>query len=211
MPEKDSDRAIIDQLSERDRQAIQSARAKPPGAKLTTRENNALEKFKRLRDIQIRREAYSAVPEVEFAKMARRQVTQIRQAAVARGLPMGNGPVNLYQWVAAALDIISTIRKSEEDARSPALERLRSAQAAREEIALALDQKSTVKRSDVHESFALVSKILKETAANLAKRHGPEAGEVLDDAITEMKRAIDQRFGSGDDEPAAMEFAPAAR
>lgn len=78
---------------------------------------------------------------------------------------------------------------------SPSLERWRKARAQLAEMELEERQRSLMPRDQVRSALGRIAAIWRQLGERLSKRHGPEAGESVRDAIGDSQRVIDEQFG----------------
>jgi phage terminase Nu1 subunit (DNA packaging protein) len=132
-----------------------------------------------------------------------------RQAEVAAHFGVSTRTVR--EWLAAGcpgvpgnydLAAIAAWRKSRAEmadvammgGSSPALERFRLARAQREEFALERDRGQWLRREEVHDGLALLAGVVRQAAETIQKQFGPEAHQILSEAIEDGLRAFERRF-----------------
>ena len=92
-----------------------------------------------------------------------------------------------------------TTRCSEGDPNSPALERYREERALLARLDRLERERSLVPRDEVREGLGRIAARLKAVGEALNRQYGPEALEILLEAMDDVERDIDRSFGDGSD------------
>jgi hypothetical protein len=79
---------------------------------------------------------------------------------------------------------------------SPALERLRLANAELKELELSQRRRDLIPRRQVHQGFGLVASILRRAGEILQKQFGRDAHAVIEEALNDADRAVTDTFGA---------------
>lgn len=112
-------------------------------------------------------------------------------------------------WYANAFVVADELRRSGKNADpdsdedevaggsdSPALERLRTAKADREEIRLAEDRREVVHRQQAMETFNILSSVLRRRVDQLQRKYGRDAADWFLECLEEADRVLLERFAS---------------
>lgn len=112
-------------------------------------------------------------------------------------------------WVKHQVEICSPVDAEEaaivSGPDSPELEKLRAVKRRREELAYARDLEQITDITALRPTFARVASRLNEAGKILVKKHGNDAGDILNEALDDCERIIDRDLGSdtGDGQKAA--------
>ncbi len=89
---------------------------------------------------------------------------------------------------------------------SPALEKYREAKAKLAELDLQYREGKTIDRSEAHEVITEAARLIRGAGEDLQRRFGADAQDILDQAINEVDRLVEERFGNPDEheQPAAV-------
>lgn len=79
---------------------------------------------------------------------------------------------------------------------SPGLERYRLARAQQEEIKLEAMRKDYLRRDDIRMMHGELATLIRKAGDEVQRRFGVVAGEILNDAINEFEKRIEQRWGN---------------
>lgn len=183
------------------------------GEDVPARELAALTRIEKEREEEERWAYYKTIPQRHWKKMSgARQTKVINEQAVRYGIPFGGDTIDLSAVVKALHDFLrDNARKlaaaDDEDAllagmSSPALELYRRERAKLAKLDRLEREQSLLSRELVHEGLGRIASILRLAGETLARQCGPEAHEILEDALKDADREI-QNLASPRGDPAA--------
>jgi len=190
------------------KQAAEAYRKLMAGGTLTEREKVALRRFEKEKDEKLRWQHYATIPQKHWRRMSGRQTKVLQEQAALYGIPFGGPTVNLPDVVGALHDFLAAnARKLAApdddllDARtpSPALERYREERAAIARMERLEREGMLVARDRVHDGLVRIAATVRTAGEALERQFGGPAREVLDEALDEAAREIEQLFGQADD------------
>ncbi len=183
-----------------DAELAESARKKrSAGEKPTREELGAL----RRAELQADREALDrhvqAVPKIMVAEAMGMQTVQLHRLADRWAVPLRGRHVNLLdvlRWLrdfleenADRLDVDVT-----EGTSTAALERLRQRQADRIEMDLQTKRRQLRSVDEVRKTFEFIASVFRNASRELRVEFGERAHEILEAAVADGQRMIDERF-----------------
>lgn len=175
----------------------------------TVREETCLRRVQRHKDEEAALEAYSAVPKGMWCRWAGRQSKVVNEQAFRYGLPLNGRTIDLSDLALAFHDFLA--RNSRKLAApdsddpmlgggtSPALERYRLANAQKAELDLEERAGELVQRARVRDTLLEFAAILRGAGETLGRLHGPEALDILDEAIGDCEALVTRAFGGSAD------------
>lgn len=154
---------------------------------------------------------YETIPQKHWVEMSGRQAKVLREQASRYGLPFGQRVVNLPQLAKAIHDFLATharllSRGRDEDelilesAPSPALERYRDEKAKLARLDRLEKEKELIHRDDLDEVMQRMAVVLRNTGELLQRQFGNDASEVLNDALDDLLKAIEELVSGGEQE-----------
>lgn len=154
--------------------------------------------------------AYRAVPKKRWLQWSGRQHKTVAEQAATYGLPIGGASIDLAELAPKLHDFLARIApyyarwitNADEDAlllgeATPSLERLRKAQAELTEFKLKQLKRDVVPREEVHQKLARTASIVRGCGDALQRQFGPEAHQILEDALNDVDRQIAEWLAGG--------------
>jgi hypothetical protein len=192
------------------------------GEEPTAQERAALGRYERQQEEQRRWTYYAAIPQKHWRQMSGRQTKVLNEQAQRYGLPFGGPTINLPEVVRALHDFLAVnARKLADDdddllhaeGSSPALERYREERAQIARLDRLEREGQLVPRDSVRQGLGQIAALLRAAGESLQRECGPEARQILDEALDDARREIERQFGpeplaadtGTTDEPAAEE------
>ena len=183
------------------------------GGTLTTREQTVLKRFEKEKEEKLRWQYYRSIPQKHWREMSGRQTKILHEQAKLYGLPFGGATVDLPALVMALHDFLAAnsrkLSAPDDDLMqagvpSPALERYREERALLAKLERQEREGSLIPRDDSRDGLGRIAARLRAAGELLERQFGAEAREVLDEALGDAQREIEQVFGADDGtQPAA--------
>lgn len=211
----------LPRIDDADLRLAESAEHKWEAGKTATRAEAAAHKrVENLREEIQRWEHYQTIPQKHWIHMAGRGRKVIVEQAKAHGLPFDTAVISLPAFVHALHDFLAANARRLSDKMptaipgvdpndemnlflggdSPALERFRNARANLAELEFEVKKENFVDREHLRESFALVASVLRRAGEQLQKQFGPEAQEILDEALDDVVNHVEKLMAKKDEE-----------
>ncbi len=173
------------------------------GKQLSTREEAALKRLEKDKEERLRWKFYQSIPQKHWRAMSGRQTKVINEQAARYGIPFGGPTINLSTVVRGLHDFLAdnALKLSRDDdelmvgAGSPALERYREERALIARLERMTREGSVVPREEMRTALGRIAALLRSAGETLEREHGPEARNILDEALDDAEREIDQMFG----------------
>lgn len=190
------------------------------GKEPTALERAALARYEKQQEEQRRWQYYAAIPQKHWRQMSGRQTKVLNEQAQRYGLPFGGATINLPELVRALHDFLSAnARKLADDdddllhsaGSSPALERYREERALLARLDRLEREGQLVRRDNVRQGLGQIAALLRTAGEALQRECGPEARQILDEALDDAAREIRRLFGSepaSDTDPASDQEPP---
>lgn len=167
---------------------------------LTRAERAAVKRHEK--EERLRWQFYHAIPQKHWRQMSGRQTKVINEQADRHGIPFGGATVSLPAVVRALHDFLADnkYKLSRDDdvlmtgSPSPALERYREERAALARLDRLEREGELLPRDSVRQSLAKTAAILRIAGETLQRQYGPEAAEVLNDAIDDAESEVNRFF-----------------
>lgn len=194
-----------------ERLAAEALRKQKAGAKPKRDELAALVRVRAAREEEDRWKHYRSVPKKHYISMSGRQQKVLDEQSARYGLPAMGPSVDLaavLRWFHDFLSdngplLIRTVGQEglNGDAEtSPALERLREETFLLKRLERLQLEKELLPRGQIHEMLVAFASGIRSCGEQLQRQFGPEALEILNDAVGEAERTIEELLGT---EPAA--------
>lgn len=176
--------------------AVQALEKRKRGLVPTGREQAALRRIEKERDEDQRWEHYASVPKKHYVEMSGRQPKVLIDQAVRYGLPLKGKTVDLSLVLRAFHDFLAKnarkLAKQEAAAADPwKEERTKLARLQRLEREGVL-----IRRDQVVEAAYKYGMVLRAAGDRLQRRYGPEAQEILEEAVREFEQEVRKAFGN---------------
>lgn len=179
------------------------------GETLSSREQSALKRFEKEKEEKLRWQFYGAIPQKHWREMSGRQTKILQEQARLYGLPFGEAKIDLPKFVRAFHDFLAANARKlaapddelMQGGNSPALERYREERAAMARLDRLEREQSLLPRDEAREGLGRIAARIRAAGEQLERQFGPGAREVLDEALNDADREIEQVFGGGTDEP----------
>jgi hypothetical protein len=180
-------------------------RKRQTGQKLTSKEQRALDRFKREQDEQQREIHYRTLPKKRWVQWSGRQHKVLAEQASTYGIPLEGETIDLPRVARWIHDLLADHGRkilagdsAEEiwtgDTSSPALERLREVQYEIKKRELAELDKTLVARDAMRKMLTQGATILRGLGDTLQRQFGPDALDLLNDALADFDRSIEAFF-----------------
>jgi hypothetical protein len=181
---------------------------------LTKEERAALKRHEREKEERLRWQYYASIPQKHWRQMSGRQTKVINEQAARYGIPFGGASINLALVVRGLHDFLAdnAVKLARDDdplmqgSGSPALERYREERAALARLDRLAREGNLIPRSETRETLGRIAAILRSAGDSLQRQFGPEAAEVLYEALDDCGREVDRVFG---EEPHGIADQPA--
>lgn len=102
----------------------------------------------------------------------------------------------VVEWVRGTLDKTSPADMLA-GPTSPALERYREERAAMAKLDRLERENTLMSRADVYEGMTIAGTRMRRACSVLQKRFGPDALQIIHDALDDVDRLVEERFGDG--------------
>ena len=190
------DRGVSGQL---DRQLAQDAYKKlMAGQRPTRQEAAALGRQERKLEEERRWKYYESIPQKHWRTMSGRQAKVLAEQADRYGIPFGGREVRLPDVVKALHNFLAehaqALAKPEAAEKSPAMEQFRRERARMARLERQQRENTLLPRQHVREGLERIAAVLRTAGEILERQFGRAAGEVIDEALDEAARQIDQLF-----------------
>jgi hypothetical protein len=184
-------------------------RNRPDSAAVNSREQAALKKFEKDKEEKLRWQYYRSIPQKHWREMSGRQTKILHEQAGLYGLPFGGATVDLPAVVLALHDFLAANARKlavpddelMQGAASPALERYREERALIAKLERQEREGTLLPRDQTRDGLGRIAARIRAAGELLERQFGPEARAVLDEALTDAEREIEQVFGGAADEP----------
>jgi hypothetical protein len=189
-----------------ERELVQSGlRKRAAGQMPSAREAAAIKRFEAKREEDLRWEYYRSIPQKHWLKMSGRQAKVINEQALTYDLPIDGATIDLPAVVRALHDFLAVhhrkFKQLDEDDEllaggdSPALERYRDERAKLAKLDRLEREQELLPRDKTHAGLIQIASILRTMGEQLQKKFGPEAQEMVDNALENAARTIEELFG----------------
>jgi len=176
------------------------------GEEPTAQERAALRRYEHEQEETRRWQYYEAIPQKHWRQMSGRQTKVLHEQAERYGIPFGGRTISLPAVVRSLHDFLAkNARKLAEDddlmavdVASPALERYREERAAMARLDRLERERVLVPRDEVREGLGRIAMILRGAGDSLQQQFGAGAVELLNEALDDATREIEQLFGTAE-------------
>jgi hypothetical protein len=194
-------------LTRIEQEAIASAMRKiatGQAATLTKEEKRAVQRHERQKEERLRWQYYGSIPQAHWKRMSGRQAKILQDQGRRYGLPFDSAVINLPAVVRALHDFLAdNARKlaAEDDPTmlagpaSPALERYREERAILARLERQQREQTLRPADEVREGLQLVATVIRSAGDALNREFGAGAAQVLHEALDEIEREVERRFG----------------
>jgi len=176
------------------------AEAKRQAGQRPTRDELAAERrVAKRRDEEERWRIYRTIPKGDWAKMSGRQQKVLNEQAGRYGIPLIGKEISLPEVVFWLHQFFAEnkFRFADDDAPQWA-EELRRENTRLKRMVRKEKQGELIPRGDLREGLALMASILRRCGDTLQRQYGPEARDVLDDALNECLEEVQAAIGVSD-------------
>jgi hypothetical protein len=176
------------------------------GQRPTAKEAAALRRVQAEQEETRRWQYYEAIPQKHWRTMSGRQTKVLNEQAERYGIDFGGRTICLPKVVRQLHDFLArNARKLADeddpllnsDVASPALERYREERAAMARLDRLEREGQLVARADVREGLGRVASILRAAGDGLLQQFGPDAVDLLNEALSDAEREIERLFSEG--------------
>ena len=188
-----------------ERALISAALAKVErGEVATAQERSALKRFQHEQEEEKRWQFYRSIPKSHWREMSGRTPRVLIDQAERYGFPYPHGPKAAIELPAVVKWLHDFLAKNamrlsapETDdpllagSNSPALEEYRRERTKIARLERMQREGSLLPRDTVHELLGRIASVLRSAGENLARQHGPDAHQILDEALDDAQREID--------------------
>jgi hypothetical protein len=203
------------------KQAAESYAKIKRGVSLTVREQQALKRFEKDREEQLRWKYYAAIPQKHWRTMSGRQTKVLQEQADRYGIPFGGPTIDLARVARALHDFLAAnAHKLAVDdpllqgESSDALEDYRRERALLARLDRLERERELLPRDQVRQSLARIAAILRGAGDTLQRECGNEAHAIFTEALGDAEAEMDASFrdeatdrevlSGSDDAPAAV-------
>lgn len=173
---------------------------------LTRQEAIALNRHEKEKEERLRWQYYGSIPQKHWRGMSGRQTKVINEQAQRYNIPFGGAVVSLPAVVRAFHDFLAdnAVKLARDDdllmqgVGSPALERYREERALIARLDRLEREGRLMPRDKVRESLGRIAAVVRSAGDGLQRRFGPEAVEILHEALADAHREIDRTFGAAE-------------
>lgn len=158
---------------------------------------------------EARWEIYRSIPQKDWIEMSGRQAKVLNEQAQRYGLPFDGATIDLPILARTLHDFLSVharrlsrsisnpLESSQEgEAAGPdPSELLKHEQYLRERMKRLHEEGALIERDVVHASLAQIAKLLRTCGESLQKKFGPVAQDLVDSALADCERAIEDLLG----------------
>lgn len=198
--------APLSQTAEIDRALVTSAlKKRQQGQTPNSAERAALKRFEEQRDEELRWQHYRSIPQKHWRSMSGRQAKVINEQALTYDLPFDGATIDLPAVVRKLHDFLALhhrkFKQVDDDdgllsgGASPALERYRDERAKLAKLERLEREQELLPREQVHEGLGRIANILRGVGDTLQKKFGPEALEILNEALDDAEQDIERMLG----------------
>lgn len=165
----------------------------------TAQEQAALKRFEKEQEEARRWQYYESIPQKHWRQMSGRQTKVLHDQAERYGIPFGGRTIHLPKVIRAIHDFLATNARrllTEEDellyssSSSPALERYREERAKLARLDRLEREGTLIPQDEVRQGLSQIVHILRMAAETLRSQCGPEALEILNDALDAATETI---------------------
>lgn len=184
-----------------DRELARAALQKRQAGQLPTqRELSALRRIEEARDRELRERHYAAVPKRDYCRLAGRQVKVVNEQADRYGLPLRGESIDLGNALRAFHDLLAEhgrkiLAVPEEDPDADGLKALRREKALLARYERQEREGELLPRADVHQFLTALAARINQCGELLQRHFGAEALEILNEAIADIERLVQQKYG----------------
>jgi hypothetical protein len=164
----------------------------------------ALKRLEKEREENLRWQYYAAIPQKHWLQMAGRQAKVVNEQAITYGIPFNGPVVNLPEVVRGVHDFLARnarrLRELDDDlmsgdSNSPALERYREERAALARLDRLEREAVLVRKDVVRDGTGRIASRLRLAVETLERLFGPEAADILREALDDAEREIHRSYG----------------
>lgn len=196
--------SISEQL---DRELVRAAVAKRAAGKTLSREErSALRKYEAGREETDRQRYYRTVPKKDYVAMSGRQHKVLSDLVGRYGMPLEGNTVDLYRTIRWLHDFLAEhgpkILRTEGidpelspgEGDSPALEKLREEKFRQARLERLEMERQLLPRGQIHEGLTRLAARLRNCGEQLERQYGPDALDVLNEALADFERELEALF-----------------
>jgi hypothetical protein len=172
------------------------------GEKFSRRDQQALKRFERHREEELRWKFYRTIPQKHWWQMSGRQAKVLYEQAERYGLPIGQAVIDLPKVVRKLHDFLAANANKllADDAlmaggSSPALEEYRRERAVLARLDRLEREGQLLPRDGVRDALGRMAALLRAAGDILGREFGSEAQNVLNEAIDDIRSEINRTFG----------------
>jgi len=199
--------AAAESASERiERQLAAAALRKVQAGQVpSSQERAALKRLEKAQEAQRRWRYYRTCPKKDYREMSGRSARVLIDQAKRYGMPIAGRTVDLAALLSWLHDFLATnsTRLNAPDSddpmmggvASPALERYREERAKLARLERLQKEGSLLPRDELHQAHGKMAAVIRSAGEILRRQFGPEAGDVMTEALDDVQREIDRAFG----------------
>jgi len=186
--------------------AAEALRKKQRGEKPTRDELRALRRVEAAREEELRWQYYATIPKGHWEQMSGRHVKVINEQADRYDIPLRGKTIDLPAVVKRIHDFLAekkyVLTAAQSDsmtgAVTPALEKWREAKAQLARMDVKERKGVLLRREDVHDWLVRLGTIMRGAADRLQREFGKAALTILEEALQDYERELEQCVGSED-------------
>lgn len=142
------------------------------------------------------------VPQKLYRMMSGRQAKQLNEQADRYGIPFGGAKIDLCAVILKFHEFLSANSQKLASARAPdpVMQKQRETKIRLMEIEIQEKENRLVPRHEVRQHLTRIAAILRRAGDRLQRQFGPEAVDVLNEALDDARAEIGRSFGEGEPE-----------
>lgn len=173
---------------------------------LTRDERQALKRHEKAKEERLRWQYYRSIPQKHWRQMSGRSTKVLNEQAERYGLPVGGPTIDLPRLARSLHDFLAenALKLATEDdpllqggSSSPTLERYREERAALARLDRLEREGALLPREQVRACMGRIAALIRTSGESLQRQFGPNALDILSEALDEAQRELDQAFGQG--------------
>ncbi len=187
--------------------AAEALRKRRAGKKPNDRELRALRQVERAEEEKQRWAYYSTIPLKHWRAMSGRATKVLNDQAARYGIPFAGPTIDLSAVVRAlhgflAANARKLVAVGDEDpllagVASPALEEYRREKVKLLRLDVQEREQVLLPRDRIHEGLSRIASVLRLAGDALQRQYGPDARQIIDEALDDAQREIDLLFDDG--------------
>lgn len=169
--------------------------------KLSRLEREALNRVERQEEEELRWAVYKDIPQRDYRQMSGKSASILREHQTVFGLPFGERSVDLtvllpaiHQFLSDNRRVLRKVGEPETVEETPHLDRLRKAQAEKQEIEVAKQRRELIPAEQVQTVFGMIANVLRGASDELKKVGGMPCKRIMIGAVEEAEELLEKMF-----------------